>query len=293
MSLYNQSLLIGDYYPYVTFYYYKEWQDFSMEMHQHNSVEIMYVMHGSCKVEMEGETSQLKQGQFIIIDANIPHRLLVTEERCRMANIEFSFRTGNTNFLTFKQVAEETPSLMEMLYTYQPFLLFLDSNDIYSCLKNVILELDKKGVTTDFMVQLLLSQLMIRISEIAIQDDLAPEKNIYNKKAIEFIHQNYDRQIRVKDIADAVHIHPGYLHRIFRQTMGCSINDYLMVHRIKKAKELIVNTEIRLTDIPYYVGINSQQYFCTIFRKYTKQTPREFRKKQQCLYLQSDNSINK
>jgi len=294
MSLYDQSLRLNEYYPNVTFYYYKEWQDFSMEMHEHDSVEIMYVMCGSCKVELEGETTQLKKGQFIIIDANVPHRLHVqSEKRCRMANVEFAFRPGETTYLTFKRVVEETPSLMQMLCTYQPYLLLLDSNDIYSCLKSVILELDKKGTSSDFMVQLLLSQLMIRISELANRNDHTPEQNVYNKKAVEFIHQNYDRDIRVKDIADAVHLHPGYLHRVFKETMGCSINDYLTMHRLKKAKELISQTDIRITDIPYYIGVSSQQYFSTIFRKYTGQTPMEFRKEQQRLHLQSDNYIKK
>src|SRR5690625_7358754 len=73
--------------PKVIAYYYKEWQDFQMPFHTHEAIEIMYVISGSCHVEVEQEMIPMKQGDMILIDANVrsEERRVGKECRCRWA----------------------------------------------------------------------------------------------------------------------------------------------------------------------------------------------------------------
>ncbi|TSB48172.1 AraC family transcriptional regulator [Alkalicoccobacillus porphyridii] len=279
MSFYHQHLLEEDYYPVVRFYYYKEWQDFTMSIHSHEAIEIMYVLSGTCLIEVDGDTHKLKKGQFIFIDGNIPHRLHVEPGKsCRMSNIEFSFQGLETVFPSFRDIVTENKALRQLTESPHSYLLLHDSTDISQCLHALILELDRKDRESPFTEQLLLSQILLRMAEIAVHTQEAPEQHVYIQKSIEYMHQNYDRDLRVKDVADAVHLHPGYLHRIFKKAMGTSVNGYLINHRMAKAKELLLRTNISITDIPHYIGMNSQQYFSTIFRQQTGFTPKQFRR---------------
>ena len=279
MSFYHQQLFEEDYYPVVRFYYYKEWQDFSMPVHSHEAIEIMYVLSGTCLIEVNGDTHRLKKGQFIFIDGNVPHRLHVDPEKsCRMSNIEFCFQELQTVYPSFRDIVSENRALKLLTETPHPYLLLHDSFDVSHCLNALILELDRKDQDSIFTEQMLISQILLRMAELAVRIQDAPEQDVYIQKSIEYMHQNYDRDLRVKDVADAVHLHPGYLHRIFKKAIGTSVNGYLINHRMSKAKELLLRTDISITDIPQYIGMNSQQYFSTIFRQQTGSTPKQFRR---------------
>nr|WP_322923904.1 helix-turn-helix transcriptional regulator [Paenibacillus sp. SGZ-1014] len=90
--------------------------------------------------------------------------------------------------------------------------------------------------------------------------------------------QNYDRSIRMEQIAAAVNVHPGYLHRVFRKHMDTTPTEYLNTLRMEKAMMLLGSTDIPIAEIADYVGVTSRQYFHLLFKKHTGQTPADYRK---------------
>lgn len=279
MSIYNNKLKCEPYYPVVKFYYYKEWKQFEMKSHSHEAIEFMHVLSGSCKVETNTGSYPLKKGQIIFLDANTNHRLIVSE-KCRMFNIEISFQRGKTAFPPLCELYKENEALRKMMRNEKPHMLLHDSDDTYQCLRRLIMEVDKKSNQTDFMVQLLLSEYIIRVAGLAEVDYGEPDQQ-YAQRVITYIHQNYDREVSVAEIADAVHLHPGYLQRVFKLSTGKSIHEFLVSYRMKKAKAMLKQTDISITDIPHYIGMNSQQYFSTTFKKHMHCTPSDYRKAHQ------------
>ena len=92
------------------------------------------------------------------------------------------------------------------------------------------------------------------------------QTELYVKRTVEFMHHNMDRNIQMKDIAAAVNLHPGYLHRIFRNYMQWTPTDYLTMLRMEKAKMLLQQTNIPISEISDYVGVGSRQYFHMLFK---------------------------
>ncbi|PLS09592.1 AraC family transcriptional regulator [Neobacillus cucumis] len=281
-SLYESGLLRGEFLPEVVAYYFKQWDNYSMPFHAHNQVEIMYVIEGHCNVETEGASLQLKKGDFIILDAEVPHRLLVEKgSPCRMLNIEFRFHERKGVFPSIKNIAEEDPAFARFLKMNSPYLLLKDANEVYPILKSLVLEMDERGKENLLMVHLLLSQLFIRMARLAVEtiaNEPEHQANMYVKQALMYLHENYDCDIQMKDIAADVNLHPGYLHRIFKKHTGLTVMEYLTSVRMEKAKMLLSETDIPLIEISDYIGINSRQYFSSLFKKHTHQTPVEYRK---------------
>ena len=280
-SLYNIELLSGNYYPRVAAYYYREFKEFNMDFHSHNRVEIMYVLKGKCLVETNNRSFRMKNGDFILLDANIPHNLAVDKDfPCRMLNIEFIFAEENFCLPSISMLAGNCAELKELFERREPFILLKDSDEIYSVMKNLIIELDGQNSVNSLIIQLLLSQLLIMISRLAFETGRnSPEKtDIYIKKAVQYIQHNYDRDLKVKDIAEAVNLHPIYFHRIFKSGIGCSVMEYVTKLRMEKAKMLLARTDIPIIDISGYIGINSRQHFSYLFRKSTGIAPSRFRK---------------
>ncbi|CQR54574.1 AraC family transcriptional regulator [Paenibacillus riograndensis SBR5] len=292
-SLFQQALLDGEYGPHFFAYYYKQWNPYTMAFHQHNSTEIMYLISGSCVVEVrqepdEEERFRLKRGELIMLDANVPHRLIVEEgTSCRMLNVEFGFTAASGAVPSIARLAEAEADLAGLLR--EPFrsLVLPDPEEVFHVLKSLVLELDQHGVEGEgqgkgrgsIMTGLLFSELLLRLSRLRREQLQASQQpaQLYVRRAVEFLHQNYDRSIQVKEVAAEVSLHPGYLHRIFRAHTGRTLTGYLNMLRIEKARMLLGQSEIPVAEIADYVGISSRQYFHLLFKKYTRCTPVEYR----------------
>ncbi|WP_299089981.1 AraC family transcriptional regulator [uncultured Metabacillus sp.] len=283
MSLYQRDLVLNDYHPKVFAYYFKTWEKHDMAFHTHKEVEIMYVIDGTCTVVAEKKSVAMKKGDFILLDSNIPHRLIVDQQSpCRMLNIEFSFIKKTGCFPSIKDLANQNKKFATFLSLNRPYIVLKDTNEIYHTLKNLVLELDKKESDKDIMIQLHLAQLFMQLARITAEEMKEThthyQANVYVNKTIKYLHHNYDCDIQVKDVGQAVNLHPGYLHRIFKQQTGSTIMEYLTSLRMEKAKMLLADTEIPVTEICFYIGINSRQYFSALFKKHTTQTPLEYRR---------------
>ena len=70
-----------------------------------------------------------------------------------------------------------------------------------------------------------------------------------------------------------------YLSRIFRQEIGMSIHDYVAQTRMNLAKEMLVNTNLKIYEVAENCGYENTTYFIKIFRISTGITPQDYRLK--------------
>lgn len=92
-----------------------------------------------------------------------------------------------------------------------------------------------------------------------------------------FIAGNYTRDIGVADVAAAASMHPNSAMRLFRQTCGLTILEYLTMHRIWHAQHLLTEGKLKIGDIGYACGFNSPNRFYAAFKRIVGQQPSDFR----------------
>ncbi|MHA6533011.1 response regulator [Paenibacillus sp. BAC0078] len=97
----------------------------------------------------------------------------------------------------------------------------------------------------------------------------------------EYLNQNYAQDMTLQHIAERFFISRENVSRKFKQITGENLSDYLAGLRIDKAKTLLQNTNLRLSQISELVGYEDEKYFSRVFKKSTGQTPREFRKQEE------------
>ncbi len=100
----------------------------------------------------------------------------------------------------------------------------------------------------------------------------------YINKAIWFIANYFNEDIKLEDIAKHVGISKFYLSNLFSNNMGTSLVDYLIKYRIEQSQNLLLATNMPISNIAYACGFNSLSYFTLMFRKYVGFTPKEYRK---------------
>lgn len=85
----------------------------------------------------------------------------------------------------------------------------------------------------------------------------------------------------IEMLSQDIEMNSVYVGRIFKQTTSKSVSEYITEVRMKKAVELLLNTQMSVNDISYEVGFSSSTYFFTVFKKSHGITPIEYRQNNQ------------
>ena len=108
---------------------------------------------------------------------------------------------------------------------------------------------------------------------------LSSEAQRLVRRAMAFIHENYAQPISRKDIAKHISIAEDYLTFCFRQELGATPIKYLQRYRINRAKGLLKEDTLSITEIAGLVGFSDSSYFSRIFHRETGTSPEEFRRR--------------
>jgi len=99
--------------------------------------------------------------------------------------------------------------------------------------------------------------------------------------ALIIIESEYHNDISLSYISDKLDVSEQYLSKVFRDEIGQNFKKYLTMYKIKKAKELLRNTDIQISEIVGMVGYNNHSQFTRMFRRLEGITAAEYR----ALYL--------
>jgi two-component system response regulator YesN len=91
--------------------------------------------------------------------------------------------------------------------------------------------------------------------------------------AVNFIKDNYAKQLQLSSVAEQCEISPGYLSRLFSEYLNTTFIDYLNTHRINLAVKLLRNESKSVKEVSYLVGYTDPNYFSRIFRRYMNVSP--------------------
>jgi AraC family transcriptional regulator len=97
------------------------------------------------------------------------------------------------------------------------------------------------------------------------------------RRAIEFMHDNYSRELALEEIASAAYLSEYHFARLFKQITGVTVHVYLANLRLEHARKLLAETELAISEIATRVGYQSQSHFTKIFKSVTGVTPRVYR----------------
>ena len=97
------------------------------------------------------------------------------------------------------------------------------------------------------------------------------------RRALEFMHDNYARELALEEIAAAAYLSEYHFARLFKQITGATPHVYLANLRIEKARRLLVETAHPIIEVAAMVGYQSQSHFTKIFKSVTGLTPRAYR----------------
>jgi AraC-like DNA-binding protein/ligand-binding sensor protein len=112
-------------------------------------------------------------------------------------------------------------------------------------------------------------------NEIVVQENEAESPMIRRARA--YILANQADPIDLDKVAQAMHVSTFYFCKMFKKATGLTFTDYLSRARVEKAKTLLLNPHLRISEIAYDVGFQSLTHFNRMFRKIVGESPTTYR----------------
>lgn len=97
------------------------------------------------------------------------------------------------------------------------------------------------------------------------------------EQALNYIHNNYNKDISLVHVAGTIYRSPEYFSRLFKEEVGENFSTYLIHYRLNRAREMLKKTDMKISEISYQVGYSTQSYFSRLYKKYMGKTPEEER----------------
>ena len=114
-----------------------------------------------------------------------------------------------------------------------------------------------------------------------LSDEFVSDQNKRKiREAVDYIHENYYKDLNMAQVSNYVSMNYSLFSLAFKEYTGVNFVNYLKNMRIREAKRLLVETDLKITDISHKVGYENDKHFMKIFKNICGVSPSDYRKNQ-------------
>ena len=251
--------------------------------HWHDYFEFAIAYRGGLVLDLEQQSITLSEGEGYFLNANVLHQVRMADDGkngCSRAQLFDGALLSGAGLVGRRYIApiESCVSLNARILraedpTAQPVLAAL--NAAFSAAEE-----DQEGYELEVCAQLCRAwALLYRMAAPELQGGGAPRESSLRLKAmLSFIHENYARPIRVRDVADAAGVCERECFRCFTQSLDLTPTAYLTRHRVDAAARLLRESSMSAAEIAAACGFSDASYFGKVFRRAFGCTPAQYRR---------------
>ncbi|MBP1991406.1 helix-turn-helix domain-containing protein [Paenibacillus eucommiae] len=120
---------------------------------------------------------------------------------------------------------------------------------------------------------------IIECTALHIHETFQLKSNLHVEEVLRMIDESCGADVTLTTAAERLNLNPSYLSRVFKESTGGTLMDYLTGVRIEKSKHLLTESSLKIKEIGERLGYTQANYFTKLFRSYTGLTPGEYRRK--------------
>ncbi len=242
-------------------------EDWGSYPHIHHFTEIFYVIDGNGSFLVEEDSFPISSKDLVIVNPNIVH----TEISSKKNPLEYIvLGVEGLNFLIYDD------------REYLTFRLSSIREDLDFYFRTILDEMSDQRRDYARVCQNLLEALILQLTRHTQSPvELLPSQKRINRgcsRAKRYIDANFSENITLDTLAEITHLNKYYFAHMFTEAYGISPMNYLTQKRIFISQELLISTDMRLTEIAQQCGFSSSSYFSQCFRRACDLTPTAYRK---------------
>lgn len=251
--------------------------------HLHNHYEVNLFLDGDILFFIDGHSIRPQRGDlFLINNTQIHGPKVLSDSVYERAIIHFSpkiatkLSTKDTNLLKCFIGADHKKNYLLHL-SEEDIKTFIDITDQLEAMEG----LSKYVYGDDILINNMLCYLLILINREALKDTpplLEKKMNHLSDIAqsiIDFIRSNIQQPISLSDLESNLNMNRHYLNRVFKNDLGISIYNYILLNKIALAKDLLA-THSSPNDVSDHLGFKDYSTFARAFKRITSLSPQNY-----------------
>lgn len=234
---------------------------------------MIFCTNGEGTVESKDNSWKMNRGSIIIMPPNQEHTYYASKDK--PWDIFWVHFTGTM-----------VKEYLSPSYNFKPEFRYLnenseDSNNYLMSLFWQMIQALSSGFSFEAIFydsQVLGTLLSYIILHTKLPQDNKTMGNEHLTKAIQYIYDNLDRPISLKDLTNYLGVSVSYLSRIFKKNLDMGANEFITSIKVKQASHYLQNTNLSIQQIAQSLGYSDPYYFSRTFKKFYHVSPAHFRK---------------
>ena len=261
------------------------YEKFDMRIkHFHSQYEIFYIVEGERIFFFNNRGYIARAGDLILVNSNLIH----------MTKSVTGSNEGHNRIILY--ISREKMEAYDALYPSLHLIQFMDdyygvyhlNQEQQTLLLNLFHNIRhafslrnrnyRIGIDLDILSWLykLMEYVRLQHQETPLESDSPKYKVAYT--IADYLSEHCERTISLEELSKQFYLSKSYLCRIFKEVTGYTINEYTNIHRIRKAKRYLEETDMSISEIAHTLGFESLTYFERMFKHYMTLSPLKYRK---------------
>ncbi len=222
-------------------------------------------------------------GESVIIPSNVemkidfPEATFDNPTQCLALAIDNKKIVDTLNFLNEKYPKEGNKNFWQLDATN----FYFENNEEMAVLINKIINIcQSTSIFKDTLADLSLQELLVKIIQSqtlkGVSEDTSQISNPTLLHLISIIRENIGNKIELKEIAKKTGLSTSSLYRLFKNELGISPVEFVILEKIKLAKRYLANKDVYIKNVSYEAGFEDSNYFIRLFKHYEGITPKQY-----------------
>ncbi len=250
-----------------------------MPLHWHKEWELIYVTEGSVDFIINGEHLTAHVGDVILMGGGTLHS--ASADACSYQCLNFGLHELVLNVLSVREAFRlfyRNVYIPRTLYTSKDSEICDIVREIFSAFDGKCSEsfcrMSTLGNVTRLFAHILENEYYLENSE---NTSGTFEKINMLKQVLEYIETHFSEEIKLSTLAEIIGMNENYFCRFFHSLTQQTPISYVSLYRIEQAANMLLATNVSVTEVAFRCGFNDVGYFIKSFKKIKGCTPKQFR----------------
>ena len=257
----------------------------NVELHDHAFLELTYILEGKVKHTRDGQETELKPGDYLIVDFGSMHSYEVTEGKF-FKNLDCLFLPELLdptlkNSANLRELFEHYLLHFNMrALTQNPAGMIFHDGDgrVLNILRQMEKESENKQPGYTEMIRCCLVQILLLTVRNLEDAAVASTGQDISSFLSAYVAEHYMEQISLSTLAEKLNYSMPYISRRFKADVGISFVEYLQNYRIMQSCRLLSTSRRNVADVAERVGYKDVKFFVMLFKRITGISPAAFRR---------------
>ena len=243
--------------------------------HLHPEIELVLVLKGNPFFNIDGTLTRFSEKSIILLNSNELHEIISEEQPSTLLLLHilpeyFEGYFPQMKFIRFHENKIVSKNHRLFIYTFCKLL------------KTYVIQEPYYQIQCSSLINIMLYDILQSCAYYKMYGGklkTTAKRSQQISEIIRYIEEHYAEKITLTDLSEYLNLSVSYLSHFIQDNLHRSFSEYLTYTRYLNAKSLLMKGETSLTDICYNCGFSSYRYMSNAFKKYSDDTPKEFKQK--------------